>query len=61
MQKKKWFVAYAVKPEGQETKTLHTFIEGSDVEEELEKHIFEIKDLMGLETDEITVISVSLV
>lgn len=61
MQKKKWFVSYAVKPKEQETKTFHTFIEGQDVEAELEKHIFEIKELMELETEEITVISVSLV
>ena len=61
MQKKKWFISYVVKQEAQEPKTMHAFIEGVDVEEALEKHIFEIKDLMSLETEEITVISVSLV
>lgn len=58
---KKWFVSYVVKPRGQEHKTLHAFIEGDDVEEELTAYIYGIKELMKLETEEITVLSVSLV
>lgn len=61
MQKKKWFVSYVIKQKDQEHITAHAFIEGSDVEEALENYIFGIKEMMELATEEITILSVSLV
>ncbi|EZI31703.1 hypothetical protein BW31_03680 [Pantoea agglomerans] len=61
MQKKKWFVSYVIKPKGENHVTTHAFIEGDDVEEALEAFMFETKKSLSLETEELTLLSVSLV
>ncbi|MDQ1214645.1 hypothetical protein [Pantoea anthophila] len=61
MQKKKWFVSYVIKPEGEHRVTTHAFIEGDDVEEALEQFMFETKKSLSLDTEELTLLSVSLV
>ncbi|MCQ5469379.1 hypothetical protein FHW04_003188 [Pantoea sp. AN62] len=61
MQNKKWFVSYVIKPKGEDHVTAHAFIEGHEVEEALEAYMFEIKKNMELQTEEITLLSVSLV
>lgn len=61
MQNKKWFVSYVIKPKGEDHVTAHAFIEGNEVEEALEAYMFEIKKNMELQTEDITLLSVSLV
>ncbi|WP_242281375.1 hypothetical protein [Pantoea deleyi] len=61
MEKKKWFVSYVIKPEGENHVTTHAFIEGDNVEEALEAFMFETKKSLSLDTEELTLLSVSLV
>ncbi|AMG58892.1 hypothetical protein [Pantoea vagans] len=61
MEKKKWFVSYVIKPKGENHVTTHAFIEGDNVEEALETFMFETKKSLSLETEELTLLSVSLV
>jgi hypothetical protein len=50
-----------IKPKGENHVTTHAFIEGDDVEEALEAFMFETKKNLSLETEELTLLSVSLV
>jgi len=61
MQQKKWFVSYVIKPKGENHVTTHAFIEGEEVEEALEAYMFEIKKSLSLDTEELTLLSVSRV